>query len=95
MKFSEFQETLDNCSVFGFYIYNTPCAFSKTIVNSIHRGITPTKKFEDGGTSIFARGDKANIDVYRTKFFLCWTNRNTCITNCQKTISWLCTAYQD
>jgi hypothetical protein len=62
-----FQENPDNCSGFGFYIY-----FSKTNVISIHGGIKqilPTKKIEDGGTSIFASRDRAAIDAYRTQSF--------------------------
>jgi hypothetical protein len=31
--------------------------------------IIPTKKFEDGETSIFASGNKADIDDYRTQSF--------------------------
>jgi hypothetical protein len=31
--------------------------------------IIPTKEIEDGGTSIFASGDRADIDAYCSQFF--------------------------
>jgi hypothetical protein len=57
MKFSEFLENPDNCSGFGFYIYNMLMHFLEQM-SFLYTGgiqqIIPTKKFEDGRASIFA-----------------------------------------
>jgi hypothetical protein len=59
MKFSEIWVNPENCSCFGFHIHNTRLHFPK-LMSLLYTGgteqIIPTKKLEDGGTSIFACG---------------------------------------